>query len=165
VGFVELKERIIRWMKPRGFPLKDHVDRWIIPFLLLVICVLLLAMAWAPQRKDKLELKEIGLWLKDHGYDHSAIIGQGEGEFGRLAFYANSEFIELPKGNYQDIIRFSREKRANILVISQKTINRFSPGFLEKISPQDLQRIDIPGIKTPKYDTAVFLIKSAGARQ
>ncbi len=163
VGFVELKQRIIQWTKPRDFPLKDYVVRWITPLLLLVICVPLLAVALAPQRKDKLELKEIGLWLKDHGYAHSIIVGQNE--FNRLAFYADGEFIELSKGNYQDIIRFTREKKARLLVINQKTIDQLSPVFLEKISPRDLQRIDIPGIKIPKYATTVFLIKGAGEKQ
>jgi hypothetical protein len=165
VGFVELKERIFRWMKPREFFLKNYCVRWLTPLLLIVICVPLLATAWAPQRKDKLELKNIGLWLRDHGYAYSAIMGQGEGDFGRLAFYADSEFIELPKGDYQDIMRFAREKKANILVINQNSIDQFSPGFLGKISSRDLQRIDIPGIKTPKYATTVFLIKGAGERQ
>jgi 4-amino-4-deoxy-L-arabinose transferase-like glycosyltransferase len=163
VGFVEFRERIIWWMKSRDFPLKAYVVRWLTPILLFVICVPLLAMAWAPQRKDKLELKNIGLWLRDHGYAHSAIMG--EGDFGRLAFYADSEFIELPKGSYQDIIRFAREKKADLLVIDQETIDQFSPLFLEKITPKDLQRINIPDIKTPKYATAVFLIKSEGERQ
>jgi len=163
VGFVELKERIIQWTKPRDFPLKDYVVRRIIPLLLLVICVPLLVMALAPQRKDKLELKEIGLWLKNNSYAHSIIAGQND--FRRLAFYAEGEFIELSKGNYQDIIRFTWEKKARLLVINQKTIDQLSPVFLEKISPRDLQRIDIPGIKTPKYATTVFLIKGAGERK
>jgi len=163
VGFVELKERIIRWTKPGDFPLKDYVVRWITPLLLLVICVPLLAMALAPQRKDKLELKEIGLWLKNNGYAHSIIVGQNE--FNRLAFYAEGEFIDLSKGNYQDIIRFAWEKKARLLVINQKTIDQISPLFLEKIALRDLQRIYIPGIKTPKYATTVFLIKGAGERK
>jgi len=163
VGFVELKERIIRWMKPRDFLLKNYVVRWITPLLLLLICVPLLAMALAPQRKDKLELKEIGLWLKHNSYAHSIIVGQNE--FNRLAFYAEGEFAELSKGNYQNIIRFTREKKARLLVINQKTIGQLSPVFLEEISPRDLQRIDIPGIKTPKYATTVFLIKGAGERK
>lgn len=163
VGFVEFKERMIRWMKPRDFPLKDHIVRWVTPILLLLICIPLLAMAWAPHRKDKLELKEIGLWLKNNGYAHSIIVGRVE--FIRLAFYAEGEFIELPKGSYQDITRFARQQKADLLVISEKTIDHLSPGFLEKISPRDLQRIDIPGIKTPKYGTTVFLIKGEGERK
>jgi hypothetical protein len=37
--------------------------------------------------------------------------------------------------------------------------------FSEKISPRDLQRIDIPGIKTPKYATTVFLVKECGRKE
>jgi hypothetical protein len=163
VGFEELKERVILWMKARHSPLTDRRIRYVTLFLLFVICVPLLTMAWAPHRKDKIELKEIGLWLKNHGYAHSIIMGQGE--FLRLAFYADGELVELPKGNYQDIIRFAREKKANLLVINQKTIDHLSPGFLQKISPRDLQRIDIPSIKTPKYATTVFLIRGEKERK
>jgi hypothetical protein len=160
VGFVELKERAILWIKARDFSLRDRAIRWVTPVLLLVICVPLLAMAWTPNRKNKLELKEIGVWLRDHGYAHSIVVGQYE--FTRLAFYADGEFVELSKGSYQDTIRFAREKEGDLLVINKKTIDHLSPGFLDKISPGDLQRIDIPGIKVPKYATMVFFIKSEG---
>jgi len=163
VGFVEFKERIIRWMKPRDFPLKDYVVRWLTPLLLIVICVPLLAMAGAPHRKDKLELKEIGLWLKNNGYAHSIIVGQNE--FSRLAFYADGEFIRLPEGSYEDIILFAKEKSAALIIINITTIDHLSPDFLEEISHGGLQIIDIAGIKTPKYATTVFLIKGAGERQ
>lgn len=163
VGFVEVKERIISWIEERSFSFKEQILHWVTPLLLLLICIPLLAMAWAPHRKSKLELKEIGLWLRDHGYAHSIIMGQYE--FIRLAFYADGEFIYLPEGSYEDIMRFAKEKEkeANFLVINKRTIDHFSPGFLEKISPRDLQRIDIPSIQTPKYGTMVFLIKSKEA--
>lgn len=157
VGFVEFKERGIQWIRVKVFPFQDHVIRWLVPLVLAAICIPLLAMAWAPNRKDKLELKEIGLWLKGHGYASSTIAGQYE--FIRLAFYADGEFIEIPKGNYRDIIRFAREKNAKVLVINKKTIDYFSPHFLELVSPRDLQQISIPEIKTPKYATTVFKVK------
>ena len=159
----ELKEKVILWIKTKGFHVRDRVIRWVTPFLLLIICVPLLTMALAPNRKDKLELKEIGVWLREHGYAHSIIVGQGE--FFRLAFYADGELIKLSKGNYQDIISFAKEKNANLLVINKKTIDHLSPGFLEKVSSLDLQRINIPGIKTPKYATTVFLIRGEKERK
>ena len=157
VGFVELKERIVSWIKARDFPLKEWMLRCATPLLLLLICIPLLSMAWTPQRKDKLELKEIGLWLKHNGQAHSIIMGQLD--FSRLAFYADGDFIQLPRGSYEDIVRFAREKEANLLVINGKTIDRFSPNFLGLVSPGDLQRIYIPGIKTPKYVTLVFRVR------
>jgi 4-amino-4-deoxy-L-arabinose transferase-like glycosyltransferase len=162
VGFVELKERIIRWISARGFPLRDRVIRYVTPFLLVIICIPLLAMAWAPQRKDKLELKEIGCWLKDHGYAHSIIMAPRE--FIRLTFYADGEFIDIAEGSYEDIMIFADEMNADLLVINRNTIDNISPDFLEKISPRELRRIVIPDIPTPRYATAVFLIKGTGER-
>jgi len=157
VGFLELKERVTRWIKGRDFPLREWSVQRVTPLLLLVICIPLLSMAWAPQRRNKLELKEIGLWLKNNGYAHSTILAQEE--FSRLVFYADGAFVPLPKGIYKDIIRFARKKGASLLVINEKTIDRFSPNFLRLISPRDLQRIHIPGIKTPKYATLVFRLR------
>ncbi|MFQ6032955.1 MAG: ArnT family glycosyltransferase [Candidatus Zixiibacteriota bacterium] len=157
VGFVEFKERVFLWIKERDFALRGKVLRWVTPLLLLLICIPLLSMAWAPRRKNKLELKEIGLWLKNNGYAHSTIVAQGE--FSRLVFYADGAFVPLPKGTYQDIIRFAREKGASLLVISERTIDRFSPNFLNLVSSEDLQRIHIPGVKTPQYATLVFRVR------
>lgn len=160
VGFVELQERVAGWLRKREFSLKKTILPWITPLLLLMICVPLLCMAWAPHRKDKMEIKEIGLWLKEHGYAHSVIIGQHE--FTRLAFYADAEFVPLPKGTYQDIIRFLKGNKAKLLVINKNTINHFSPYFLDKVSPKDLQLINIPDIKTPQYATLVLKVKESG---
>jgi len=157
VGFVELKERVILLIKGRNFPLREWALRWAAPLFLLIICIPLLSLAWAPHRKNKLELREIGLWLKDDGYAHSIIMGQRE--FARLAFYANGFFVPLPKGDYLDIVRFAREKGASLLVISKKTIDDVSPHFLDRVSPWDLQPVNIPGIKSPQYAAVVFRVK------
>ncbi len=146
------------WIKGKDFPLREWAARWITPLLLLIICIPLLSMAWASNRKDKLELKEIGLWLKNNGYTHSIIVGQHE--FPRLAFYADGKFIHLPRGSYEDIVGFAREEKANLLVVNEKSIDRFSLNFMELVSSEDLQRIHIPGVKTPKYATLVFQVRS-----
>ena len=161
VGFVEVRERIIRWIQRKDYRFRDRAIRWMTPLLLLIICVPLLAAALAPHRRGKLELKEIGVWLREHGYAHSIIVGQYD--FIRLAFYADGEFFDLPKGSYQEMMKFAREKEADLLVLNKKTIDHLSPGFLQKISSRDLQRIDIPGIQTSKYATMVFLIKNKEA--
>jgi hypothetical protein len=151
VGFEELKERLWQWMQNRSFPLKAWFLRRLELILLLLICVPLLSGAWAPQRKDEMDLKEVGLWLKHNRYANSIILG--EDEFARLAFYADSEFVPIPKGTYQDIIKFAREKGARLLVVDKKTIDNLSPHFLDKISPTDLESINITG---SKYAIIVF---------
>jgi hypothetical protein len=147
---------VILWTKGRNFPLKEQMLRWLTPLLLFVICVPLLAMSFAPHRKDKLELKEAGLWLRDNGYAHSIILGQHE--FARLAFYADGNYIPLPKGSYEYIIRFAREEEVNLLVISKNTIDNLSPHFLDIVSPKDLHQINMPEVKTDNYAIMVFQV-------
>jgi 4-amino-4-deoxy-L-arabinose transferase-like glycosyltransferase len=163
VGFVELKERVVRFIRKQDFPLKGSALQRVSLFLMVVICIPLLLMAWAPQRRDKLELKEIGLWLKKNGFEHSTIAAQEE--FARLVFYADGVFVPLPNEVYEGIMRFAREKGVNLLVVNEKTIDRFSPHFLKMVSPDDLQRISIPGIKTLKYSTVVFHVKKSKGRE
>jgi hypothetical protein len=100
--------------------------------------------------------KEIGAWLKTNGYAHSIIVGQEE--FDRLAFYADSEFISLPKGTYEEIIRFARERKANLLVVDKVAIDRLTSHFFDRISPQDLEPIKFTGIKTSKNTMLVFRV-------
>jgi hypothetical protein len=50
------------------------------------------------------------------------------------------------------------------LVIYENTMDCYSPHFSEMVSPRDLKRIDISGIKIPQYATTVFLVKSVGAK-
>lgn len=156
VGFEELRERANRWMQNKTFKLKGWILHWLTPLFLLLICIPLLSVAWAPQRKDKLQLKEVGSWLKNNGYANSIVLGQAE--LFRLAFYADSEFIPTPKGTYEDIIRFARERRVNLLVIDKGAMDSLSPHFFDKVSSKDLQPIDITGIKTFKYPILVFRI-------
>jgi hypothetical protein len=144
-------------LEARDFQLKAMALRWLNPLILLLICIPLLSMAWEPVRKNKLELKEIGLWLKNNGYGHSTIAGQKT--FLRLAFYADSDFIPLSDTNYQDIVKYSRSKEAALLVINEKTIKKLSPNFFNSIPTKGLQQIHIPFIKTPRYATRVFQIK------
>ena len=128
--------------------------------ILLLVCIPLLSIALAPHRKDKLELKEIGIWLKEHGLANTVILGQKE--FDRLAFYAGCDFVLLGKGRYKDILRIAKSRGARILVINARSIERFFPDFWEKLSPEDMKRVEIPDIKTPKYATTVFLLKTSG---
>jgi hypothetical protein len=126
--------------------------------MIVLIIIAMLFIGLRPQRKDKLELKEIGLWLKNNGYANSVILGQAE--LMRLAFYADSKFIPIPKGSNEDIIRFAREKKGSLLVIDKEVMvmDRQSPNFLGKVTSKDLQPIDITGIKASNYPILVFRI-------
>ena len=156
VGFEEIIERSKRLMKKCPLALKEWGFKRVNLLILILIIIIMLSVGLASKRRDKLELKEIGLWLKNNGYSNSIILGQDK--LARLAFYAESEFIPLPKGTYEDIIRFARERKVSLLVIDKEVMDRLSPKFLGKVTSKDLQPIDITGIKTSKYPILVFRI-------
>ena len=156
VGFEEIIERSKRLMKKCPLALKEWGFKRVNLLILILIIIVMLSVGLAPKRRDKLELKEIGLWLKNNGYSNSIILGQDK--LARLAFYAESEFIPLPKGTYEDIIRFAKERKASLLVIHKEVMDRLSPNFLGKVTSKDLLPIDITGIKASKYPILVFRI-------
>jgi 4-amino-4-deoxy-L-arabinose transferase-like glycosyltransferase len=156
VGFEEFVGRIKGWMQKYSFPFKEWSLRRTGPLMIILIIIVMLSMALGPHRQDKLRLKETGLWLKNNGYANSIILGQAE--LMRLAFYADSEFIPIPKGSYEDIIKFARKEKASLLVIDKAMMDRLSPSFLGKVTSEDLLPINVGGAKTPKHPIIVFRI-------
>jgi hypothetical protein len=156
VGFEEFVERVRRWSQKRSFPLKDWSLRHTGLLMITLITIVMLSMALGPHREDKLRLKEIGLWLKNNGYANSIILGRAE--LMRLGFYADSEFIPIPKGSYEEIIRFARERKASLLVVDKEVMDRLSPNFLDKVSSKDMIPIHMAGIKTSKDPIVVFWV-------
>jgi|GEM_PF-6327545 len=157
IGSIELRHKLLWLAKYKGRLKKRHLT-FLYYLLIGSICISLLIMSLSTHRKDKKELKDIGIWLKDHGFAHSVIAGQRE--FVRLAFYADSTFISLPKmASYENVMKFLHERKATLFIINGKTIENFCPDFWQKLSSKELQRIYIKGVKTPKYSTMVFVVK------
>ena len=156
VGFEEFVGRGKNWIRKYSFPFKEAVLRRIGLLMIVLIIMTMLFIGLGPQREDKLELKKIGLWLKNNGYVNSIILGQTD--LMRLAFYAESEFIPIPKGSCEDIIEFAKKRRANLLVIDKRVMDKWSSNFLDKISSGDLKPINMAGIKTPQDIVMVFLV-------
>jgi 4-amino-4-deoxy-L-arabinose transferase-like glycosyltransferase len=156
VGFEECLGKIKKWMQKSFFPFKEWGLRRIGLLMIVLTIIAMLFMGLKPQRKDKLEFKEIGSWLKNNGYASSIILGRAE--LRRLAFYAESEFIPIPKGSYEDIIRFARKKKVNLLVVDREVMERGSPNFLDEVSSRDLKPIHMAEIKDPKDPLMVFRV-------
>lgn len=160
VGLEELRERIVPWLQRYLIRRRSWDMQRVGLLLLILIVVVMLSKAWTSPRQDKFGEKELGTWLRNHGYGQSIIVGQED--FDRLAFYAESEFIPFPKGSYEEILRFAREKKASLLVVDWRTIDLLSPGFSERLSPKDLQPVPITGIMNTKYGTIIFNIVGQG---
>ena len=156
VGFEEFTERATHWLQKRSLLFKKWDIQRTGLLMLILVTIAMLFVNWVPHRQDKLWHKEVGIWLRNHGYAHSIMVGQEE--LDRLAFYADSEFIPLPKGSYEEIMKFAREKKASLLVLDKKAADRLPLNFFDRISPKDLQPVDITGIKTLKYATIILSV-------
>jgi hypothetical protein len=126
--------------------------------MIMLIMIAMLFMGLRPQREDKLELKEIGLWLKNNGFANSIIVGRAN--VMRLAFYADSEFIPIPKGSCEDTIRFAKQRKANLLVIDQGMMDQWSVKSLDQITCEDLKPITMAGIKASKDSVMVLQVSN-----
>jgi hypothetical protein len=163
VGFEEFVGKMKTWTQKYSFPFKERGLRRIGLLMIVLMIIAMLFMGLRPRREDKLELKEMGSWLKNNGYANSIILGQAE--LMRLAFYADSEFIPISKGSYEDIVRFAREKKASLLVVDKKVMDRVSPNFLDKISSEDLLPIYRAGMKSSTGPIMVFQVLERGFKK
>jgi hypothetical protein len=158
VGFEEFVVRIKSRIQKYSFPFKESGLRHIGLVMIMLIMIAMLFMGLRPQREDKLELKEIGLWLKNNGFANSIIVGRAD--VMRLAFYADSEFIPIPKGSCEDTIRFAKQRKANLLVIDQGMMDQWSVKSLDQMTCEDLKPITMAGIKASKDSVMVLQVSN-----
>jgi hypothetical protein len=94
--------------------------RWI---LLILVVLALLPKPLAPQRAEKIPIKEAGIWIKEHGARNPVVMTKGR--LARIAFYADGPFLEVPKD--QDLFEYARKNRVDFLAINEKDIEESHP--------------------------------------
>jgi hypothetical protein len=104
------------------------ITKYLVHFLTLIIIILFLAQGLSFKRSEKFIQKEVGLWLKEKGYQGSVIMGPKQ--LLRLAFYADGKFVEMPD-SWEKAIQSIRESEVKIVVVESCTIDQDCPGFLE----------------------------------
>ena len=97
----------------------------ILTFSLIMI---FLFQGFSVKREDKTNLKEVGLWLKENGYQGSVIMGSKE--FIRLVFYADGKFLEMPD-SWEKVIVSIHQNKVRLVVVDSCTIEQDCPGFQE----------------------------------
>jgi 4-amino-4-deoxy-L-arabinose transferase-like glycosyltransferase len=131
LGFFGLTE----WVTPR---LKE--GRWRMKlsalFLSFVLIVIFIEGVVAHGREHRLLQKEIGLWMKDHLSKEGKVMSRLPHE----AFYAERDWVRMLEKSYEEMIDEARAKNVRYLIIDDKAKKMF-PGFLEKVSEEDLVRL------------------------
>ena len=162
IGFFELKERLACLLNTRSL---KAFTRYIAGSLIVIILMIVLPNALKSSGKDKVELKQAGIYLKELGYSQGKYIVQPS--LFRVAFYAGIDFITLHnmvnpydmlKAN--EITSFAVESKAKYLMVDGKTINEYVPGFKEDLDPAKFERVSLPQLENFKeYSIVVYKIK------
>jgi hypothetical protein len=114
------------------------IKKYSLHLLTLFFIIIFLVYGISFKRTDKFIQKEIGLWLKENGYQGTVVMGPKK--FLRLAFYADGRFVEMPD-SWEKAIESIRQKEVKIVVIDSCTIERDCPAFLENWSQAGLFQV------------------------
>jgi hypothetical protein len=124
-------------------------------FLMFLIVLLLLPKALAPQRAEKIPLKEAGLWIRQHGPMDPVIMTPNN--LSRIAFYADGIFLEIP-GN-QDLVKYAKEKRVDFLALNKKDIGQDPLTLLESLKSEHFKEEVVIGKPSEPYEIKVYSVK------
>ena len=105
----------------------SFVRKYLLHLLMIFFILIFLAQGITFKRTDKFIQREIGLWLKENGYQGSVVMGPKE--FLRLAFYADGRFLEMPN-SWEQAVESTRKNRVGILIIDSCTIEQDCPSCL-----------------------------------
>jgi hypothetical protein len=124
-------------------------------FLIIAIVCILLPKTLAPQRVDKIPMKEAGLWIKEHGPSNPVIMAQGG--WRRLVFYADGTFLEIPRG--RDIYEYAKTQRVDFLAINEEDVETTHPGLIHSLNPWRFKKEVVLGEPPGPYVIRVYSVK------
>ncbi|HVN96707.1 MAG TPA: glycosyltransferase family 39 protein [Syntrophorhabdaceae bacterium] len=152
-GFLEAREKIRNWLA--GQKVVSKYFRFDAVFLFCLVMILLVPQTASSYRSDKAELKKAGIALKHEGFSAAVFIVQPSLE--RVAFYADSDAIELPnKAGNEMITDLASHYKGRLMIIDERTIENYRPGFLKMVFSSGFKRVIIPGMDG--YKEYAFLI-------
>ena len=114
------------------------VKKYPVHFLTLFLIILFLTQGLSFRRSEKFIQKEIGLWLKERGYQRSVIMGPIQ--LHRLAFYADAKFMEMPD-SWEKAIEGIHKNAVRVVAIDSCTIQEDCPGFLKNLSKAGFSQV------------------------
>lgn len=156
IGFFELSD-ILRNIAAR-LKIKAEFIKKLPLILILVICMFTLPKTLSWPGYDKVELKEAGIYLKQLGLSTERLAG--EARLRRVAFYANSDFVEIPSTvDGKSLEEFLISKQARVLIIDEKTADESILRFTKDPGKKNLKKIEAERFRTFKeYSFSVFVL-------
>jgi hypothetical protein len=108
----------------------DFIKKYVFQILTIFLTIMFLAQGLSAKRTEKFYLKEIGLWLKQNGYQGSVIMAPDK--FARIVFYADGKILEMPD-SWKKVIEAIHRNRVKIVIIDPSTIKEDCPDFLANL--------------------------------
>ncbi len=91
-------------------------DTWIFQLILLMVVVgVLMPKTLKPQRFDKLGIKEIGHWVKEHSHKPNPVILSSSV---RVAYYAGAKHIKIDRNN--DVLDSAEKRKVDYIAITER---------------------------------------------
>ncbi len=156
IGFFEARERIRKWLD--GKRLFQRYARFDSIFLFFLILAILAPQTVSSYRTDKVELRKAGIALKREGFSKNYFLIQPS--LNRIAFYADSDIVILPKEVDDNKIKeFINKYKGALLVIDERTIDGYSPGIREIISRNRFEKLILPEMNQyQEYSFSIYKI-------
>jgi len=135
---------------------RDFIKKYLFHILTIFLTIIFLAQGLSAARTEKFYLKEIGLWLKQNGYQGSVIMASDK--FIRLVFYADGKFLEMPD-SWEKGIDAIHKNRVKIVVVDPCTIEQDCPGFLANWPRAGLFPLQGPKGKAEKCALQIYGVR------
>jgi 4-amino-4-deoxy-L-arabinose transferase-like glycosyltransferase len=133
----------------------DFIKKYLFHILTIFLTIIFLAQGLAATRTEKINLKEIGLWLKQNGYQGSLIMAPAK--FARLVFYADGKILEIPN-SWEKVMEHIREKSVKVIVIDPSTIQQDCPGFLANWPRTGIVLLEVPAVKKKGSSIQIYKV-------
>jgi hypothetical protein len=157
VGVVEVEHRIRRTVLGPPSTVARRAISGSIGWILLILIVLsLLPKTLAPQRLDKVPMREAGVWIEEHGPTDPVVMTQAK--LARLVFYANGTFVEIPRD--RNLHEYARKQGVDFLAVNERDIERSHPGLIDSLDPQQFKKEVILGNPSGRYVIRIYSVKS-----
>jgi len=135
--------------------------RWVVAeknllcIVMLIFVSLFLVQGLTGGKIGRMHSREIGLWLKENGYQGSVIMGQKR--FVRVAFYADGTFLEIPD-SWEKVMDSIRQNGVKVLIVDTSTIGQKGRGFFKKWSDAGFIPLRVPKEKKEQDTVQIFAV-------
>jgi 4-amino-4-deoxy-L-arabinose transferase-like glycosyltransferase len=130
--------------------------KYVFHILTIFLTIIFLAQGLSAKRTEKINFKEIGLWLKEKGYQGSVIMASDKSI--RLVFYADGKFLTMPD-SWKTVIESINRNGVKIVVIDPCTIKEDCPDFLANLPGGKLFPLQGPKGKAEKCALQIYGVR------